>query len=62
MSDVESAISKHRIDEGKKRGRGKPSFTPSPEQRNIVAVMAAIGLPHEKIRMLIHQPDDRPGG
>ena len=36
-----------------KRGRGQPPFKPTPEQRQLVEGMAAYGIPHEAMCLLI---------
>jgi hypothetical protein len=41
---------------GKPGRSGRKPFSPTPEQRNAVKIMAAIGMPHDQIRMAILNP------
>lgn len=40
-----------------KRGRGRPDFVPTVEQRNMVQVMSGYGIPQDKIACLVINPD-----
>jgi hypothetical protein len=42
---------------GKKGRSGRPLFVPTDEQRNTVKVMAALGIPHDKICLTVRNPD-----
>lgn len=44
----------------KTRGRGRPPFEPTGEQRKLVARQAAFGMPHASICGLILKPDGKP--
>ena len=49
-------MAKRRKLEGKRPRPGQPPFVPTDEQRNTVGVMAAIGIPQERMRLLVINP------
>lgn len=44
-----------------KRGKGRPEFKPTAEQRNMVQVMSGYGIPQDKIAVLIINPETGAG-
>ena len=44
-----------------KRGKGRPEFKPTAEQRNMVQVMSGYGIPQDKIACLIINPETSAG-